>query len=41
MLIKQENKERLRKWVKANCGVDLNPDSLFDIHVKRIHEYKR
>jgi starch phosphorylase len=41
MQIKQENKERLRKWVKLNCGVDLNPDSLFDVMVKRIHEYKR
>lgn len=41
MLIKQENKEKLRKWVRANCGVELNIDSLFDVHVKRIHEYKR
>jgi starch phosphorylase len=35
------NKQRLADWVQANMGVTLNPDSLFDVHVKRIHEYKR
>ena len=39
--IKRANKERLWWWVKRNCGVELNIDSLFDIQVKRIHEYKR
>jgi len=27
--------------IKQNCGVDVNVDSIFDVHVKRIHEYKR
>jgi starch phosphorylase len=39
--IKRKNKERLAEWVKRNCNVELNPDALFDVMVKRIHEYKR
>ena len=39
--IKRDNKEKLWWWVKHNCGVELNLDSMFDIQVKRIHEYKR
>ena len=39
--IKRSNKEKLWWWVKTNCGIELNLDSLFDVHVKRIHEYKR
>jgi starch phosphorylase len=35
------NKRRLADWVETNLGITLNPDSLFDVHVKRIHEYKR
>jgi starch phosphorylase len=35
------NKQRLADWVQANMGITLNPASLFDVHVKRIHEYKR
>jgi len=35
------NKQRLAGWVQANMGIALNPASLFDVHVKRIHEYKR
>jgi starch phosphorylase len=41
MAIKRENKERLASYVSGVCHVDLNPDSLFDIQVKRLHEYKR
>ncbi|KAL4507961.1 hypothetical protein ABPG72_021334 [Tetrahymena utriculariae] len=41
MQVKRQNKEKLYWWVKERCGVDLNLDSLFDIQVKRIHEYKR
>ncbi len=39
--IKRENKMRLAKLVKEKCDVDFNVDSLFDVQVKRIHEYKR
>ena len=41
MACKRENKERLAKVVEAECGVKFNPDAMFDIQVKRIHEYKR
>jgi starch phosphorylase len=39
--IKQQNKQRLAKMVLAECGVQFNIESLFDVQVKRIHEYKR
>ncbi len=39
--VKRENKERLTRCIEAHCGVQVNPDSLFDCQVKRIHEYKR
>jgi starch phosphorylase len=39
--VKQENKADLVELVKAECGVDFNVDMLFDVQVKRIHEYKR
>jgi starch phosphorylase len=39
--VKRANKERLAALVKGECGVDFNPDALFDVQVKRIHEYKR
>jgi starch phosphorylase len=35
------NKERLAKIIAAQCGVTVDLDSLFDVQVKRIHEYKR
>ena len=41
MHIKRANKERLIKVIKASTGISVMPDSLFDIQVKRIHEYKR
>ncbi len=39
--VKQANKERLAALVQTDCGVTFNPDALFDVQVKRIHEYKR
>lgn len=39
--IKQNNKRRLAQHVKQELSIELNPESLFDVHVKRIHEYKR
>src|SRR6201997_1083134 len=39
--VKRGNKARLAKYVRAATGVELNPDWMFDVQVKRIHEYKR
>ncbi|CAG8090181.1 unnamed protein product [Penicillium olsonii] len=39
--IKRENKLRLAKHIKSTTGFDVNPNALFDVQVKRIHEYKR
>ncbi|MCM1129509.1 MAG: glycogen/starch/alpha-glucan phosphorylase [Alistipes senegalensis] len=39
--IKRQNKQRLARWVRNNVNVELNLDSLFDVQIKRIHEYKR
>ncbi|KGO46603.1 Glycogen/starch/alpha-glucan phosphorylase [Penicillium expansum] len=40
-VIKRENKLRLARHIKATTGFDVNPNALFDVQVKRIHEYKR
>ena len=39
--VKQTNKQRLAQMVEADCGVEFNPAAMFDVQVKRIHEYKR
>lgn len=39
--IKAENKKFFAKYVKDNMNIDINPESMFDVQVKRIHEYKR
>lgn len=39
--IKNKNKHKLAKYLKETQGIKLNEDSIFDIQVKRLHEYKR
>lgn len=39
--IKSENKRKLSELIERTTGVQVNPDSLFDVQIKRIHEYKR
>ena len=41
MAIKRANKADLAAVIQAECGVDVSPDALFDVQVKRLHEYKR
>ncbi len=38
---KRDNKLALAGWIKALSGIVVNPDALFDVQIKRIHEYKR
>uniref|UniRef100_A0A8C7LI32 Alpha-1,4 glucan phosphorylase n=1 Tax=Oncorhynchus mykiss TaxID=8022 RepID=A0A8C7LI32_ONCMY len=39
--VKQENKQKFAAYLEKEYEVKINPESIFDIHVKRIHEYKR
>jgi starch phosphorylase len=39
--IKRDNKLRVAQFIKESFDIDINPASMYDIHVKRIHEYKR
>ncbi len=38
---KRQNKERLATWLKDKSGIALDPSAMFDVQIKRIHEYKR
>jgi len=39
--VKQANKQRLAEMVRRDCGIDFDTGAMFDVQVKRIHEYKR
>jgi starch phosphorylase len=39
--VKRQNKERLASHILHCAGIKVDPDSLFDVHIKRLHEYKR
>ena len=39
--IKEQNKKDAAKFLIKDCGIKVNPDTVFDVQVKRIHEYKR
>ncbi|MBR6044599.1 MAG: glycogen/starch/alpha-glucan phosphorylase [Ruminococcus sp.] len=39
--IKKQKKQQLADFIKAHDGVDIDPDTVFDIQIKRLHEYKR
>ena len=39
--VKQENQQDLADYIRAQTGIAVNPESIFDVQVKRLHEYKR
>ncbi len=41
MAVKRANKIELAAIIKTECGVEVSPDALFDVQIKRLHEYKR
>lgn len=41
MTVKYDNKRRLAQYIEETLGIAINPEALFDVQIKRIHEYKR
>ena len=41
MAVKLENKRKMADIIRAECAVDVNPEAMFDVQIKRLHEYKR
>ena len=41
MQVKHESKRRCAEWIKMKFGFSVDPETIFDCHIKRIHEYKR
>ncbi|MGF1695648.1 glycogen/starch/alpha-glucan phosphorylase [Vibrio kyushuensis] len=41
MAVKKENKQRLADWVSENMDIELDTNAIFDVQIKRLHEYKR
>ena len=41
MTVKYENKRKLADYIEKNLGINVNPEAIFDVQIKRIHEYKR
>ena len=41
MAVKLENKRKMAEIIRQECGVEVNPEAMFDVQIKRLHEYKR